>query len=250
MSTLSARHLGIVLGCAIAAACGGGESTPPDRLVLGVHQVGLRVPEGWEHLHHGLEHRFHRGLLQLSLADVGPVTRDAYLREIEHAQALFQHGQVEDARAHLDRLDVRSRFPGSHGSEFSRAWDRARDGGLNRRLGVSEVEAAYDEVLRQVEGLAPEGMGKLVERSLPKLDHGPQRDVAEEHPLIVDGRPGVRIETWDRLSHDHRKSYVFVLNEGNLLVARMELGRHAELQAAFDELVESLEIYPRPRGAW
>ena len=63
---------------------------------------------------------------------------------------------------------------------------------------------------------------------------------------MIDGREGMRVETWDRLSHDHRKSYLFVLNEENLLVASMGLGQYSVMQAAFEALAGSLEIHPRP----
>jgi hypothetical protein len=39
-----------------------------------------------------------------------------------------------------------------------------------------------------------------------------------------------------------RKSHVLLIHDGNLLVARMELGRFSEMQSAFDSLVGSLEL--------
>jgi hypothetical protein len=59
----------------------------------------------------------------------------------------------------------------------------------------------------------------------------------------IDGLPAMRIETWDRLTHDHRESWLFVINRGNLLVLRMEMGRFARMQPAFDAMVNSLEFH-------
>ena len=60
--------------------------------------------------------------------------------------------------------------------------------------------------------------------------------------VAVDGRGALLIDTWDRLNHTQRFRHVFVLNEGNLLLARMELGRFEEMEAAFDDLVASLSF--------
>jgi hypothetical protein len=224
------------------------EEPPPVRLTIGVHDIALRVPEGWQHLDHGLEHRFHRGLLHISMADIGPVTREGYLREIDHARELFRNNQAEDAKAHLGNLQLRSAFPGTRQWEaISDSWYVARDGGLRRKTPWYDVEAAYDVVVKAVERLQTPDLPTLVERVFSSLDTGVHREIAEQHPVVIDGRPGMRVETWDRLSHDHRKSCLFVLNEENMLVARMEIGEFAEMQPAFEVLANSLEFPPRRR---
>jgi hypothetical protein len=235
----------LILGTAWACA----QQAPKEQWTIGVHDLSLTVPAGWDHLDHGLEHRFHRELSQISLADIGPVTPPAYLRQIEHARELFRNDQALDARAHLDRLNLRSAFTSARRwEEFAESWKVARDGG--QKLGTTpfEVENAYAEVLRQVARLATPELDILVHRALPELDHGAQRDVAGQREVEIDGCPGMWVETWDRLSHDHRQSYLFVLNGGNLLVARMELGKYPEMQPAFNALVDSLEIHPREGG--
>lgn len=101
-------------------------------------------------------------------------------------------------------------------------------------------------MVEEIEALESPSLAVIVERMLPDLDHGVQREVAKEQKVIVGGREGVRLESWDRLSHAHGRSYLFVLNEGNLLVARTELGEPAKLKPAFESLVASLEIDPPP----
>ena len=61
--------------------------------------------------------------------------------------------------------------------------------------------------------------------------------------MEIYGRPAIRIETWDRLSHDHRQSFLFVLNEENLFLLRMELGKYAEMKPAFEALAGSLAFH-------
>jgi hypothetical protein len=236
-----------VLVGVLALACSPPPEPPPIRLTVGVHDVAFQVPEGWLHLDHGREHRFHRDSEQISLADVGPVTPRGYRREIEHARELFRAGQSADARAHLDSLDLRSAFSKERQwRDLEDSWDVILDRGRGRNARSEDVEQAYLAVLARIDTLAQPALTTLIERALPGLDHGAQRDVAEQHSITIDGRAGMRIETWDRLSHDHRKSYLFVLNEENLLVARMELGRYSALQTSFETLADSLEIHPRP----
>ena len=234
----------------LALACSCEPARPPVHLTIGVHEVVLEVPADWLHLDHGREHRFHRDLAQISLADIGPVTRQGYLREIEHARELFRRGQLEDARAHLGQLRLRPAFSSERQwRDFLQSWWVVLDSGLQHSVPPQDVETTYTAVLSQVEMLPRLALPEIVERALPGLDDGAQRAAAEQRPLLIDGRQAMRIDTWDRLSHDHRKGYLFALNEGNLLVARMELGEFSTMQPAFDALVDSLEIHPRPNGA-
>jgi len=234
----------------LGLVCAEAPEQPPIRLSIGMHDVALQVPEGWLHFDHGREHRFQRDIAQISLADTGPATREAYLREIGHARELFRRNQASDAQTQLDRLRQRSAFLSARQwQNLRRVWRIARDGGLELDVAPEDVEAAYSVLLDEVETLETVDLATIVERALPDLDHGAQRDVADQHPVMIDGRTGMRVETWDRLSHAQRQSYLFVLNDGNLLVARMELGRFEDMKPAFDALVDSLEIHPPPGAA-
>jgi hypothetical protein len=237
----------LLLGLACATAP---EEPPKDRVTIGIHDVALRVPEGWLHLDHGLEHRFHRDLRQISVADIGPVTREGYLREIDHARELFRNDQVEDAQAHLRDLRLRSAFPGDRRWEaISDAYHIALDGGLKKNSTPNEIEEAYDTVIRGVEQLETPSLTVLVERLFPIIETAAHREISGLQPVEISGLKGMRVESWDRLSHDHRQSFLFVLNEHNMLVARMELGKYAEMRQPFEALVESLEFPGRPQSA-
>ena len=224
--------------------------SPPIRTTVGMHDVVVRVPDGWVRFDHGHEHDFQRDMNHVMIVDLGPVTREACVREIRHAHGLFRDGRPEDARAHLERLDLRPAFSNAARSEaFERSWRLILDGGLGPRVFREEVETAYIEVFRAIARLEDAPLLSLAERFLPDLDAATHRAIADHHAVVVDGREGLRIDTWDKLSHDHRRSFLFVRNEGNLLAVRMALGRFADLQPAFETLTRSLEIHPRPADA-
>ena len=240
----------VVLLGTLALACAPSRPEPPTAMTIGVHDVALHVPDGWLRFDHGREQRFQREIAQITLADFGPVTPEGYLREIEHARELFRGRQLADSRTQLSGLRMRSAFSTERQwKRFESSWVSIADVGRRDDTVPEEVEYAYSEVLRQIGALPAPTLSEIVERALPHVGHGAQRDVAEQSPVTIDGRQGLRVETWDRLSHDHRQSYLFVLNEGNLVVARMELGKFAVMTDAFEAIVESLEIHPRPNDA-
>ena len=241
-----------ILAVILSAACGPApEPQEPVRFTVGLHPVSLMEPDGWEHLDHGLEHRFHKDLLQISVADIGPVTRDGYRREIGHALELFRQERLEDARAHLSGLPLKAAvFTPREWDTIRGTWFKAVDGGLTKPLSDNDVEFAYRDLLEMVGSKQTEPLAELVHRIMPDLFAGTHREVAEQEAVVVDGRPGVRLETWDRLSHDHRRSFLLILNHDNLLVVRMELGDYEEMKPVFDALVDSLSLEPDQGSTW
>jgi len=221
------------------------EPRQPVQFTVGLHDISLMGPEGWDHLDHGLEHRFQQGLNIISVTDIGPITRAGYLRELDHALELFRMERLEDAKAHLGNLHLRSTlFSPREWDEISDAWYVALDGGLTKPASTNEVELAYHALVQEIELQKGSSMAELVERIMPSLYNGAHREVAEQTPVVIDGRQGVRLETWDRLSHDHRSSFLLIFNNDNLLVLRMELGAYGEMKPTFDRLVESLILHP------
>jgi hypothetical protein len=223
----------------------GGCSNPaPERLrlTIGVHQVELESPVGWEHLDHGREQRFGDGLSQISVADLGPVAPDGFRREILAARELFRARQLDDSRTRLRALHLRTSFPSAQRWEsFSRSWDGIRLAGVGHHSeDPTIVERAYSGVLAEIAALPRPDLETLVLNTLEDLGHDERHDIAHQEATAVSGRPGVLMDTWDRLSHAQRRRHLFVLNDGYLLVARMELGRFSEMEAAFDALVASL----------
>lgn len=120
------------------------------------------------------------------------------------------------------------------------------DHGREHRLETS----AGDLVLTDLGPLVADGsrtgvletgdLAELAMAALDDLDHGPRRDIESRGRLLLDGREAHRIFTWQRLTHDGRRRHVFIVNRGNLLVIRTEMGRDEVLGPAFDTVVRSL----------
>jgi hypothetical protein len=243
LSTAWLPGAALLTAALLAAGCAGPGSEPP-ALKVGVHVVRLGVPEGWQHVDHGREQRFERELNQISLADMGPATAEGFRREILHSRELFRAGQHMDARTVLGALRLRPSFPSERRwSAFVSAWYTLRDVGReDRPLDTGAIERAYADVLAEIDALPRTDIATLAELVLEELGHDERYDIALEEARAIDGRDALLIDTWDRLSHDLRKRHLFILNNGNLLVARMELGRFAESVEAFDALTGSLRF--------
>ncbi len=238
----------ITLICLLATACERVPEPPPSptRVDIGIHEISFLVPQGWEHLDHGREHRFHRELSQISAADLGPVTREGYLRDLRRAYQLFREDRIDDADAHVGGLDLSPAFPeGKPRNEFLESWRKALDGGRSTSISWGDAQIAWEYILEEVEFLpdsAPD-LATLVKDLFPSIETAAHREIGAQNPVELSGRPAIRIETWDRLSHDHRQSYIFVLNEENLFLLRMEMGPYAEMKPAFEALAGSLAFH-------
>ena len=235
--------------CGLLLTCGCSAPDPdPLPLTIGVHEVQLIVPADWHHFDHGREQRFENGMQHISLADMGPATREGFHREISHARELYRLGQLEDARAHLSTLSLRPAFPSEQRwRSFVIPWNKIRRAGLGRvPLEPSAVESAYTEALAEIDALPTSDMASLAASVLKRIGHDERYDIALQRAMAIDGRGALLIDTWDRLNHTHRRRHVFVLNEGNLLLARMETGRFQEMETTFDDLIATLRFRGPP----
>lgn len=233
----------------VAAVLHGGcarEPLPPPEptaVTVGVHRLAFRVPEGWLHFDHGREQRFERGLLQMSIADLGPVDGAGYARAIEDARDLWRAGRLEDARETLGRLRLRAAFPSEEDwRAFRVRWDVvAQEGDVTP---PGELDEAYRSILETVRDLPPPSLDDLADAALVDLGHDQRRSVAERRPVLIDDRGGMWVDTWDRLSHDYRQRFLFVVSEGHLLVVHTALGAFSEMEEALDSLAGSLSFGP------
>jgi hypothetical protein len=242
----------LVVGMALLliAGCGVGREPEPVRLQVGVHEISLQVPDGWVHLDYGSRHLLERDLLRISIFDHGPVSREGYLRELRHAHQLVRAGRPEDAQAHLAGLDLRPSLTSERQwQRFRDAWWVALDGGRSTDRSWAEAEHAWSEILDQVERLGPPDLDVIVRRVVPEIDATAHRELAGLEPSPVGELPGRRVLTWDRLSHARRRSFLMVLDHGNLLVLGMQLGAFAELQPTFEALAASLQVYRSPAAS-
>ena len=91
-----------------------------------------------------------------------------------------------------------------------------------------------------------EDMGRLghldlaLERAMVKLREDGRRENAWRDTLQISGRDARLIQTWDHLSHQYPKRYLFVENDRRLLVIYTMSGPFETMEPAFTELTASL----------
>lgn len=210
---------------------------------MGAHRLAFDVPDGWRHFDHGREQRFERGTLQMAMADLGPVDGLALAGVVAEARGLWEAGRTEDARAVLARLSLRPAFAGEEEwRAFLEPWAVVSRAGEGATPG--ELDEAYRAVVETVSSLPPVALETLADAALADLGHDERRSVAERRPVLVDDREGLWVDTWDRLSHDYRQRFLFLVNEGHLLVVRMGLGSFDEMEGPLDALGASLVFRP------
>ena len=230
VGAVSALLAGLVIGCGSA----------PDRVTVdvGVHRVSFIVPDGWQHYDHGREQRLETSNGDIVLTDLGPVTSAGYRTVVLEARELYRKGQREDAEQLLRTLAGGLLI---NDPELPSTLEESLDAVRVDRPAV-EVETAFVTVLAALDRLQEPDLASLARASLAEFDHGPRRDIEREERWILDGRAARSIVTWQRLTHDHRRWHVFVVNRGNLLVVRTDMGLDTVLGPAFDAVVRSLMI--------
>lgn len=101
------------------------------------------------------------------------------------------------------------------------------------------IRKGFDRIV--IEDLSQSGrdLEKAAERALVQLREDERRETAMSTEFLLDGRDALAIDTWDILSHEDRKSYVFVEDWGDLLVIYMMQGQFETMAEAFDEIITS-----------
>ncbi len=91
-----------------------------------------------------------------------------------------------------------------------------------------------------------EDMGRLgyldlaLEKAMVKLREDGRRENAWRDTLQISGRDARMVQTWDHVSHQYPKRYLFVENDNSLLVIYTQSGQFVAMEAAFTELTASL----------
>ena len=98
----------------------------------------------------------------------------------------------------------------------------------------------FERITLEDSRLSGRNLEKSAEIALVQFREDGRREVASSRHVLVGGRDALAIDTWDHLSHEFRKSYVFVNNQGDLLVIYMMQGRFEAMDAAFGELLASV----------
>ena len=233
MPTLT-RVQAVVLAMGMAVGCGG----PPDPVTVevGVHRISIVIPDGWHRYDHGREQRLETSDGDIVLTDLGPVTAVGYRPVIAAAREHLREGRREDARQTLEDL---RRAPSIDAEDLWSAIDRSLDLCRTGRS-TADVEASLDAILAEADRRSEPDLSSLASASLAAFDHGPRRDIEREERRVLDGREARQIVTWQRLTHDHRRWHLCVVDRGHLLVIRTTSGSDAALGPAFDTVVRSL----------
>ncbi len=79
-----------------------------------------------------------------------------------------------------------------------------------------------------------------IDRAMVKLREDGRREIASRDTLQVSGRDARMIDTWEYVSHEFPKRYLFVLNQNKLLVLYTMQGQFDLMEPAFTEMANSL----------
>lgn len=232
----------IVLIAGLApAGCG----RPPERrqIEVGEHRLSLEPPPGWRHLDHGRKQLYRRDDAQIALVEIGPVGRTGIRREVERALALGLEGRGKDAAARLGRVRVPDDLFDSleQRNEFREAWSTAA-ATADAPADTASVHAAFDRLLAEVDRLPELDLEASLPQALRDLGEDRRRDVAETRSVRLGGRDALAVDTWYRLTHQDRRHYVLVFDDGCLLALRADRGGPAGTTRALEAVMRSLEF--------
>jgi hypothetical protein len=230
------RIAALLVPLVLVSGCARG-TTGPVVVRVGVHSVSFDVPRGWQHYDHGREQRLESTDGDIVISDLGPVATAGFRRVTVEARELYRRGQSEDGKEKLRGLGV-SRIV----LEPDRRSLTAGVDEVLRARSDHEIELAFESLLARISRLSPPNLEQLARNRLGAFGHGPRRDLKVEEKLRVDGREARRIVTWQRLTHDHRRHHVFIVDRGNLLVLRTDVGVDHVLEPVFDSVVRSLRF--------
>ena len=238
------RASSLVVAIVATVACRA-EPLPPgpsESLVsVGTHRVAFRVPAGWRHVDGGHEQHVERGLLRITLADRGPVEGAAFARQIERAREAWRGGRRDEGRAVLMALRVKWAFPSDEAWEsFRGPWNEAY--WLHGDVPPTDLENAFGRVLYQIHRLPPPDLETCIDWALPGMGHDTRQEIARRRPTVIDGHEALWIDTWDRLSHGHRRRYLFLVNDGHLLVVRSARGELGPMEEPLHAVADSLRF--------
>ena len=238
------RVLPLFAAVCLSVSVDAAAQTERHELLVGRQQIRLEAPAAWQYTRRDAEHVFRNRLEQVHVLDSGPMTREGFAREIRQARRLFLGNQIGESIDLLNQLKLRAAFSSEvQWQAVAPSWRRIsrssiRSSAAERRA----VEDAYAMVLSRVAALPARDLESLAMAALDALEPMDRRDVRTQQPVSVDGRVGLLVETWDRLSHAHRTRYVFVPTGESLFVVRTGLGDFSKTGAVFDALVASIEF--------
>ncbi|MEZ4333058.1 MAG: hypothetical protein R3F35_14965 [Myxococcota bacterium] len=245
----------VVAGVALLA-CRRLETPTPARIEVpvGAHRIELALPSGWRYVVRGDEQTFVRSRTRVRLWDLGPVTAESVVEDLEHARALYRKGRWETVRERLARVPMRrllrseTRWESIEPDWRRIAWLRVDDGVVAEvRIGPGldpRVEAAFDRVAEAAAAIPERDLEAITREAIARLAPESPTEVVALDPLTISGRPALRVTTRDRLSHALVRTHLCVSNQGRLFVLHTQVGDGPSQAHAFDALVAGLDLLP------
>ena len=230
---------------ALALGCAGGPPKPTT-VVVGHHRVQLAPPAGWEHLDHGREQLFREreAELEISLADLGPASRQGLARDIDAARTMWLSGRRKDAFERVRELhgptlalapdDARARF-----------WSRWNE--ISYRGGSADSETVargFQSLLDGTSDLAPDSLELMATYALQITDDQRGREIARKERRTIHGTTWIVVDTWSAVSHMDRRRVACVDDGGYLLVLRTKRGAVERTGLVFEGLLQSIVAEP------
>lgn len=227
------------------AGCSAGKPAATT-IQVGHHRLRLEPPPGWEHLDHGREQLFRNGETQLRVADLGPATRQGLVSELREAQALWLAGRRGDALQRVRSLHGPPiRFlPWRERADFWKPWTDVTY--VASTADSAELGLAFDALIRAAEDLPETPVAELTEYVLHRAHDADRREIGRRDSIEIHGSRWLVIETWDRLSHLYRRRVAILDHEGYLLELVTDRGVFEQMSGAFDSLLASIVVDPRP----
>src|SRR5215471_11661688 len=232
-SVVCAVALAIVCGCAAPRA---GRVQETD---VGHHHVRFALPAHWEHLDHGRAQLFRSGEAQLTLADLGPVSADAMVRELERARGLWLSGRRRDAFEQVRELRSPSlRYASSdQRAAFWRPWTDVTY--APAAADSAEIGPAFDALIRGTRALPSPTPDLLYQYVADLALDARGLEIAARERRTVNGRDWAVYELWNQVSHGWRVRVAFTVDEGDLLALTTDRGLDEQVAPAFASLLAS-----------
>ena len=92
----------------------------------------------------------------------------------------------------------------------------------------------------------PRNPDELIEWGLAEVGaevgHDDRREVKSRHPMTIDGREAMDIETWNRLDHTNPQRIFLIRDDGDLLALHTVGRAFEDSRASFDAIRDSLHF--------
>ncbi len=235
---------GLCAASVLAVGCGARPQVSQE-FTVGVHRVTVVADEPWQHVDQGRRHLMRGEEFTLVAQDLGAVGREGIRHEVTRALTLWLRGQSDEGRTAMGMIPVSPEHfeAPDHRREFWLAWREASD--TPSYLDTIEVRIRFRGLFEAIDGLRPRSLDAIVASGLRALDEDERRAIARQEPLKVDGRPGLWVETWNRVDHGNPRAFGFVLDDGYLLVVMTDRAAGPDALPALRATVESLRIAQR-----